>query len=64
MRVSENWRLKKQRYALEGKVSQDGKVVFPPRDVEPRQVETYDFNKQAETYEWPAEMKVYEKAGR
>lgn len=64
MRVSENWRLKKQRYTLEGKVNEEtGKVSFPPRPVEPRQVETFDFSKpaQPEAYNWP--VKVYEKVG-
>lgn len=62
MRVSQNWRLKKQRYALEGTINEDGKVSFPPRTVEPRNVETFDFGKQErEAYEWHADMKVYEK---
>lgn len=60
MRVSENWRLKKQRYTLEGTIN-EGKVAFPPRPVEPRPVETYDFNKPEQPYVWP--VNLYEKVG-
>lgn len=64
MRVSENWRLKKQRYTLAGKMNEEtGKVTFPPRSIEPCKVETFDFSKEAEAYEWTTEVKAYNKVG-
>lgn len=38
----ESWRLKNERYQLKG-TETAGKPTFPPRIVEPRQVERYDF---------------------
>ncbi len=46
MYLTENWRLKAQRYTLTGsRDPQDTEAVnFPPRPVQPRMVETFDFH--------------------
>lgn len=44
MYLTENWRLKGQRYTLKGTRTTDTQTLtFPPRYVEPRPVQAYDF---------------------
>jgi hypothetical protein len=47
MYLTENWRLKEQRYTLHGLRLNDEQVSFPPREVEPRSVEVYIFPQEA-----------------
>jgi hypothetical protein len=54
MRISENWRLKNQRYSLTGSRDENGNVEFPPRAVKPRQVENYDFKKEEKPADRPS----------
>lgn len=35
MEIARHWRLKKQRYLLEGEICENGHKVFPPRDICP-----------------------------
>lgn len=44
MSISENWRLKDERYALKAEQLTDSEdLVFPPRPVKPRTVELFNF---------------------
>lgn len=47
MRVTESWRLKGQRYTLEGVQNEAGQVNFPPRPVAPRAVMPFNFEDEA-----------------
>ena len=48
MYLTENWRLKNQRYTLRGtQNTQTHEINFPPRRVAPREVATYDLNQSA-----------------
>jgi len=50
MYLTENWRLKEQRYTLKGSRSHDThEVMFPPRPVAPRELALYDFALETET---------------
>ena len=47
MYLTENWRLKRQRYNLNGsELPETKELTFPPRSVTPRDVEVYDFEAQ------------------
>ena len=49
MRVTESWRLKDERYTLQGQAdSATGEITFPPREVAPREVSAYTFGTNAE----------------
>jgi hypothetical protein len=52
MYLTENWRLKAQRYILTGnRTPETQEVTFPPRPVAPRVVEAYDFSDEPYTQE-------------
>lgn len=53
MYLTENWRLKEQRYTLHGLRLNDEQVSFPPREVEPRAVEVYTFSTEADPVTTP-----------
>lgn len=45
MNISQNWRLNRQRYTLEGASNNEGEVTFPPRpNIENRTPERYEFD--------------------
>jgi len=49
MRVTESWRLKDERYKLGG-VQSNENTSYPPRPVDPRKVEVFEFGRKvAET---------------
>lgn len=44
MNISQHWRLKTQRYLLQGQQTEDGSVSFPPRPQVPqRHAEHFEF---------------------
>jgi hypothetical protein len=57
MYLTENWRLKAQRYILQGvRTPETHEVTFPPRPVTPRDVETYEFDDTAPEPEHPYDV--------
>lgn len=61
MEIARHWRLKGQRYRLEGEICAKGHPVFPPRDICPTCATTaqipYQFSGKGEVYSYTA---VYE----
>lgn len=62
MRITENWRLKSERYTLEGaQPTEIENPCFPPRPVQAREVEIYDFKAtEPAEYVWATETSYAE----
>ena len=44
MRITQHWRLNDDRYELKGNAADNETKTFPPRNVESREVTTYDLD--------------------